>query len=125
VLVIAGGQGFVVDAVTGTLVRQTPWDYAHAAVAAPGRDFVLVADVTQIWASSRTDDRQAWRRDRAWYDLDESRPAHRVALDGIKFDRVTSDTLTGEVWEMDGWYAFRLRLQDLEFTRGELLRSDI
>jgi len=124
VLVIAGGQGYIVDAVAGTLLWQTPWDYAYAAVAVPGRDFVLVADTIRIWASSRTDERPAWRRDRAWYDSDKTERAHRVALDGVVFDHVTSDRLTGKVWEMDGWYAFRLRLADLEFARGELLTAD-
>jgi hypothetical protein len=124
VLVIAGSQGYIVDVAAGTLVRQTPWAYAYAAIAVPGRDFVLVADVTCIWASSRTEDRLAWRRDRAWYDSEEVGRAHRLALDGIVFDDVTSETLTGKVWEMDGWYAFRVRLPDLEFVRGELLTAD-
>jgi hypothetical protein len=124
VLVIAGGQGYVVDARSGSLIRRTPWDYAHTASAVPDRDFVLVADVTMIWAADRAQDRTAWRRDRAWYDYDVSTPAHRLALDGIVFDRVTADEATGKVWEMNGWYAFRLGLPHLEFVRGELLAAD-
>ena len=30
-LVIAGGQGYVVDARIGTLLRKTPWSYAYSA----------------------------------------------------------------------------------------------
>ncbi|HEX7941117.1 MAG TPA: hypothetical protein VF488_04905 [Gemmatimonadaceae bacterium] len=51
-------------------------------------------------------------------------PPRRVALDGIVFGRVTADELTGKVWEMDGWYAFRVRPPDLEFARGSFLDAD-
>src|SRR5262245_55937369 len=68
VLVIAGGQGYVVDAASGDLIRRTPWHYSKAAIAIPERGFVVVADDTQIWATSRRDDRGAWRREPAWYD---------------------------------------------------------
>lgn len=124
VLVIAGGQGYVVDAISGALLRHTPWYDARTAIAAPDRDFVLVANDTKIWAADRTYDRSAWRRDRGWYDHDAVTPPHRVALDGIIFDRTTTDELTGKVWEMDGWYAFRMRLPELEFVRGELVADD-
>jgi hypothetical protein len=124
VLVIAGGQGYIVDAVSRVLIRRTPWDYAYAAAAVPGRDFVLVADVTEIQAADRARDRLVWRRERAWYDYDNASPPHRVALDGIVLDEVTVDELRGKVWEMEGWYAFRVRLPDLEFVRGEFLTAD-
>lgn len=123
-LVIAGGQGYVVDTVSGALIRRTPWDYAYEAVAVPGRDFVLVADTTLIWASNRVSDRPVWRRARAAYDYDDGESADRLALDGIRFDRVTHDELVGKVWEPDGWYAFHVGLPDLEFKRGELLGRD-
>ena len=124
VLVVAGGQGYVVDAQAGSLVRRTRWFVAEAAVAVPDHDFVLVADATEIWATDRVSDRRAWRRDHAWYDFDDGAPATRVALDGIVFDGVTAAELTGKVWEMDGWYAFRLRLPDLEFTRDERVATE-
>lgn len=121
VLVIAGGQGYVVNAQSGELLRRTPWDYAQAAFVVPGRDFILVADDTRIWAADRSRDRYAWRRDRAWYDTDDLSPPRRVSLDGIIFDEMTGQELSGKVWEMDGWYGFRLGLDDLEFTRGGLV----
>ena len=123
-LVIAGGQGYIVDVVSGVLLRRTPWDYAYHAVAVPGSGRILVADCTAIWATDRTGDQRAWRREPAWYDYHQESPAHRVALDGVIFDEVTVDQLTGKVWEMDGWYAFALRLPDLEFTRGSCVAAD-
>lgn len=124
VLVIAGGQGYVVDAVSGTLLRKTRWDYANAAVAVPGHDFLLVANTTEIWAAERTGDRYVTRSDRGWYDYDQRPVPIRVALDGIVFERVTSNELTGRVWEMDGWYAFRVDVPTLVFTRGAFLSDD-
>jgi hypothetical protein len=124
VLVVAGGQGYVVDARTGSLVRRTRWFGAEGVVAVPDQDFVLVADATEIWVADRARDLRAWRHDRAWYDSDDKTPATRVALDGIVFDHVTSSELTGKVWEMDGWYAYRVRLPDLEFTRGERVATE-
>jgi hypothetical protein len=121
VLVVAGGQGYVVDATSGSLLRRTPWDYAQQAMSVPGRDFVLVADTTELWAAGRQEDRLAWRREPGWYDANQTAPTHRVALDGIRFDAVTSNALTGRVWELDGWYAFRLGLPELEFIRGQYL----
>jgi len=124
VLVVAGGQGYIVDAVSGALVRRTPWHYAYAAAAVPGRDFVLVADTTEIWAVDRAGDRFVTRPDRGWYDHDERPPATRVALDGILFCRLTEAELTGKVWEGDGWYAFRVDVPTLLFTRGAFLTAD-
>src|SRR5688500_7656991 len=44
VLVIARGRGYVLEPDTRELIRETPWDYATAAIAVPGRDFVIVAE---------------------------------------------------------------------------------
>lgn len=124
VLVIAGGQGYIVDAVSGGLLRKTSWDYACTAVAVPAHDFVFVANTTEIWAAGRVGDRYVTRQDRAWYDYDKRPVAIRVALDGIVFERVTTDELMGRVWEMDGWYAFRVDVPALVFTRGTWLSAD-
>src|SRR5262252_7820658 len=35
ILVIAGGQGYVVDARSGELLRRTEWDYSQAVIAPP------------------------------------------------------------------------------------------
>lgn len=124
VLVIAGGQGYIVNAVSGDLLRRTPWDYAHQAVGVPESGRILVASLTELWATDRVREQHAWRREPPWYDYDEVTPAHRVALDGIVLDVVTAEMATGKVWEMDGWYDFTLRLADLEFRRGDLVSPD-
>jgi hypothetical protein len=124
VLVIAGGQGYVVDSASGDLIRRTPWHYSKAAIAIPDRAFVVVADDTQIWATSRRDDRGAWRREPAWYDYGVGEGPERMALDGIIFDGATKDEVRGRVWDGDGWYAFRLLVPDLEFVRETFLAPD-
>jgi hypothetical protein len=124
-LVIAGGQGYVVDAHAGALVREPPWCYAYSAIPVPGHTFVLVADTTEIWAVYRDRDVTASRRDRAWYDTDSpSVTPSRVALDGIVFDAPGRDAITGAVWEMDGLYAFTLHFDGLRFERGALLTTE-
>ena len=128
VLVIAGGQGYVVDAATGELRRRTPWDYSYAAAPPPGRDFVLVADTTRIWAVRRDADVPAASAVRHEFDIeaehDPSAPATRVALDGVVFDAPGPDALTGKAWQMDGWYAFRLRYDGLVVEPGPRVAAE-
>ena len=122
--IIAGGQGYVVDTESGDQLRETPWRYGHAAIAVPDRDFVIVADDTEIWAAGRSGDRYAWRSEPAWYDYGVSDRPHRVALDGIIVDAATKDEVRGKIWEGDGWFEFRLLLPDLELIRGWCLSED-
>jgi hypothetical protein len=124
ILVIAGGQGYVVDARTGRLLRQTPWSYAYSAVSVPGRDFLFVASTTEIWATYRDRDVTAIRRQRALYDSDRSPVPTRVALDGIVFDAPGPQAITGYVWELDGWYSFALQYDGFVFERGPLVSTD-
>ena len=123
-LILSRGQGYIVDTSSGVLLRKTPWDYACAAVGVPGRDFIVVANTTEIWATDRATDRYVRREGRAWYDDDRGPVPTRVALDGIILEHVTGTELTGRVWEMDGWYAFRVDLETLAFRRGALLTAD-
>ena len=123
-LVISGGQGYVVDASSGMLIRKTPWDYAYSAAGVPGRHFILVANTTEIWATDRETDRYVRREDPAPYDYDERESPVRVALDGIMFERVTPTELAGRVWEGAGWYAFRVDIATLTFTRGQFLAAE-
>ena len=120
VLVIAGGQGYIVDATSGTLVRRTPWDYAYSAVAVPDRDFVLVADTSHIWATDRATDRLVRAEPHPRY----SGGTSQVALDGIEFEGVTTKELTGRVWEGDGWFAFHVDIDRLIFHRGARLTTE-
>lgn len=119
VLVIARGQGYVVDAVTGELFRKTPWDYSHAVLTVPERDFVVVADVTEIWTTYRDRDVPVVPTE----SMDLGQP-DRVALDSILFDEATRDELTGKLWDMDGWYVFRLQFDSMRVERGPLLSQE-
>jgi hypothetical protein len=116
VLVIAGGQGYIVDSTTGSLVRQTPWSYSYSSLAAPGRDFMVVADTTNIWAVYRDHDTYVRPTVRPWY---ASPHDDRLALDGIVFDGSSQNVLVGAVEEPEGWVRFRLQYDDLVFETGD------
>jgi len=124
ILVIAGGQGYVVGARSGELLRRTPWFRSQAVIAPPECDFVLVADETGAWATGRQADRPVWRRDRAAHDSSPRSPAQRLALDGIVFQDVSPQQATGRVREVDGWYAFTIDLRTLEFSLGPFLSRE-
>lgn len=119
VLVIARGQGYVVDAVTGALIRKTPWDYSYAALTVLERDFVVVADVCEIWATYRDRDVPAVPAEGHF-----AGDPNRVALDGILFDEATRDELTGKLWDGGGWYSFRLHLDSMRVERGSQLPEE-
>jgi hypothetical protein len=123
ILVIAGGQGYVVDS-NGQLLRRTPWDLAYAAVAAPSHDRVIIASTTEIWAAGANDDRYATRYPSPWFNRDPVIFEHRVAVDGINFDPPQAERVTGKLWDMDGWYSFRLSLDSLALEVGEMLTTE-
>jgi hypothetical protein len=123
-LIVAGGQGYVVDTASAQLLRRTPWQYSKAAIGVPERECVLVADDTTMWAVSRHDDRPIWKREPAWYDFGETDQLNRVALDGIVFDVATSHDVRGKVWQGDGWYAFRVHMPTLEFVTESFVTSE-
>jgi hypothetical protein len=126
VLVIAGGQGYIVDTVTGTLIRKTPWFYANSGLAAPGRDFVAVANTTEIWVVRRDGDVFVDPQGRSRYET-TALPgnSHRLALDGIVFEQSTHDQLVGALWEHDGWYRFLVRYDGLVFEKREMLAKEM
>lgn len=94
-LVIAGGQGYVIDAFTGELHHKTQCDYLHNAIPVPNRDFIVACDWSNLYAFSRAG--QLWRR-------------RNFALDGIEFDSATETSLVGRAWHPDGWRRFTLDL---------------
>jgi hypothetical protein len=113
-LIIAGGQGYVVDTKKRVLLRKTKWSYSYSAVAVPDRDFVIVANTTDIWAVFRDRDVSA---------LCESgeggpKDPRRIALDGIVLDEPSSKSLTGKLWMRDGWHDFDLDLDTLQLIVG-------
>jgi hypothetical protein len=124
ILVVAGGQGYVVDRESGDLLRKAPWETAYSAVPAPGRDFVLVADSIRAWAVYRDVEEYVRRVEPAWYAIDESDRAIRLALDGLVLYKPEREAIPLAVWEMDGWYAGRISFDALIFERGERLADD-
>ena len=125
VLVIARGEGYFVDSRSGILLRRPKWGDACSALVAPGRDGILVASPTMIWAAGRTRDDYAVPAERlAWGVADNPYDRHRVAVDGIIFHTVTHSALAGVVHEADGWRRFHLRLDDLRFERREAVGAD-
>ena len=120
VLVIAQGQGYIVDPRSGALIRKPPWFYSYSALAVPNRPFVLVATSTEIWITDRDRDTDARAAKRPPYAHDDT----RVALDGLVFDHVGSEEATGWLWEIDGWYNFSMRYDDLLVRRGTRAAKD-
>ena len=109
VFVIAGGQGYILDCHARKVCHKTSSDYFEGAIAVPRKDFVIVSDFTSLYAFDTQ--KLIWR-------------SERVALDGIKLDSSTENELTGKVWQMDGWYVFKLEYKNWKYTQGLRLTED-
>jgi hypothetical protein len=105
-MVIAGGQGYIVDAQTGELHHKTDYDCFCDAVTVPGRQFVIACDFTNLYAVAKGG--VVWR-------------SSRIALDGIKLDSATETFLAGQGWEIDGWHPFTLSIDDWH-VQGDIRR---
>lgn len=99
-MIIAGGQGYVVDARTGELLHKTKDDCFCDAITVPGRDFVIACDFTDLFAVSAQG--VIWR-------------SPRIATDGIKLNVATDQMLSGtcrcgaaDGRESVGWASFVL-----------------
>jgi hypothetical protein len=126
VLVVARGEGYIVDSRSGILLRRPRWGDACGALAAPGRDGILVASSTMIWAAGRTRDDYAQPVERLpWAATDNPYDRHRVAVEGIIFHGVTHSALSGVAREPEEWRRFHLRLDDLRFERREPVGAGI
>jgi len=112
IVVVARGQGYVINATSGTLLRTTSWSYAYSLIAAPGHDFAVAADTCAIWAVGLEADTTATLQTPWWQGED------RIALDGIVFEEISSRTLVGKAWLPDGWHPFELSLDTLEVQLG-------
>lgn len=93
-LIIAGGQGYVVDAHAGTLHHKTACDTLCEAVAVPGRPWAIACDYTGLYAVSPQG--ELWR-------------SPRLALDGIRLGQATGAAVAGEAWCHDGWRRFSVQ----------------
>lgn len=92
-MVVADGQGYVVDARTGELHHKTDRDDLCDVISVPGRDFVIVCDLTDLYAISANAE--------IWH-------SPRIALDGIKLESATEQMLAGKGWQRDDWHPFVL-----------------
>jgi hypothetical protein len=127
VLVIARGEGYFVDGRSGILLRRPRWGGdVWSALAAPGRDGILVAGSTMVWCAGRTRDDYAVSAERLPWSGNDPYGRHRVALDGIIFEAVTHRALTGVMWEGEAaWRRFTLHLDDLRFEPGVTLDAGV
>lgn len=92
-MVIAGGQGYIVDAQTGELHLKTDCDCLCDVVAVPGREFVIACDFTDLYAVSKNG--VVWR-------------SPQISRDGIEFDSATETSLSGRAWQGDDWHRFTI-----------------
>jgi hypothetical protein len=120
-LIIAGGQGYIVDAKEKLLLRQTKWDYSYSCCSVPNLSFVLVADVQKVWACNIDNEVYA-RVKKPWFThFDKSgrqlptTPDEllRIGLDGIVFDSIQNMFLSGKSWWGLDWHGFRIDLSDM------------
>jgi hypothetical protein len=122
VLVIARGEGYLVDSRSGILLRRPRWGGdCWSALAAPGRDGILVANNMEIWLAGRTRDDYAVLADPPPSVAQNPFRRHQVALDGIIFENVTHGALTGVLYDADTWYPFRVGLDDMRCELGPAL----
>lgn len=97
-LVVANGQGYVVNVTSRELLYQVESDALVDAVAIPDRDLIIVTDC-YVSLRALTSAREIWHSD-------------RISMDGIRFEQVTSEFLTGQGWQLDGCHPFALNLRD-------------
>ena len=108
--VIAGGIGYIVDVNTGQLVHKTEGEMFVSAISVPDRDFVIACDWTELYGIDPSG--EIWCSERA-------------ALDGIVLDRSSSTTLTGRVWQHDGWHRFELMFDGWRFEQRERINDQL
>jgi hypothetical protein len=131
-LIIASGQGYIINATDGRLLRRTKWDYSYSCLTVPERSFILVADNSKVWACYLEKDVFATVKKPWFTSFDESgkrlppepREFCQIALDGLVFDNLTDNKLLGKAWWLSGWYDFQIDLKDMKASIGkELVNS--
>jgi hypothetical protein len=100
-LVSAWGRGYVVNVNTRQLVYRPESDMLVAAVAIPGRDFVIACDYNHIHAFGCNT--QIWR-------------SKRIAGTYVEFLEVTPDAVSGRVTFRGFWKPFTLHLNQWLMT---------
>lgn len=107
--VLAGGQGYVIDVDSRTVVFQTTANWLQQAIAVPGVDRVVACGGTELYGFTQAGEQ--WR-------------SARVALDDIHLDRVLGSRVEGKVWQVDGWHAFTLECTTWTYRQGPFLARD-
>ncbi len=102
-LVIAGGQGYIVDINSGELKYRTECDYLLGAIAVPERDLVIVCDTSNLYALTGTS--QIWQ-------------SNFDSYNGFKFEQATPEQLSGHVWYHGDTHSFELNYKNWEFVPG-------
>jgi hypothetical protein len=102
-LVIARGQGYIVDTESGELRHKTECDYLVDVLAIPARGLVVACDFTMLLAYSPGG--LVWR-------------SARVAVDGIRLESATPEELRGSIWDGNDWQPFRLAIGTWSFREG-------
>lgn len=102
-LVVAGGQGYLVDIQSGRLLEKYESDI----------DFLLPSPVADLVIAGTATDFSAFRgAGRAWC-------TRRISWDGFRNLAVQENKLTGEAWCFDdSWHAFTVDLADGTVTGG-------
>jgi hypothetical protein len=122
-LIIAGGQGYIVDAREKRLLRQTSWSYSYSCCTVPDCSFVLVADTQEVWACSIDNDVFARARVKeTWFKSFDKhgnrippspKEFYEIALDGIILECVTNISASGKAWWGEDWHSFKIDLKDM------------
>lgn len=103
VLVVANGQGYLVDAHFGTLLAQCESDI----------DFVLLSPPEELVIVGTTTDFSAYQgAERVWR-------SRRISWDGFRSLAVVGGALTGEAWCFDdSWHPFSIDVANGKVTGG-------
>ena len=98
VLIVAKGQGYVVDVNTKELRYKTNCDYIVNAIQVPSQDLIIACDFTDLYAFSSK--KELWRSD-------------RIASDGIELATAANRDVYGKAWNYDHWQDFTLHTDNM------------
>lgn len=106
VLVIAHGEGYVVDNQTKKLRYKTNCDYIVSAIQVPDRDLIFACDFTKLYAFSSEE--QIWQSD-------------KIASDSIELGKISGGYVHGKAWQYSQWKSFTVKIDDLRLELGKVI----
>jgi len=98
--VIAKGQGFIVDVNSRNLLHKTEDDGLITVISIPECDIFVTCTYTYLYAYSPKG--LLWESD-------------KISVDGIKFIIADNRILKGQVWNLDDWVDFSLKIDGWEY----------